>query len=226
MSFLYKIFLILFILVPGLSKGQIGLILGGKINQAPGWIITDLNNNTKIDLADKAFFGGVDFEFDYNEYRLAIVPEINFAFYQKESIDLGLFSTKMFQFQLNTHIYFLDFKGDCNCPTFSKKGNPLKKGLYLNISPGIGYINNTISSNSFSEINKYFSPNIGAGIGYDIGINEFLTLTTFFNGFYFPTLKWDGLTQLIDLPSSGNRIATAETTMQQTQAGIILRYHF
>ena len=85
---------------------------------------------------------------------------------------------------------------------------------------------NEILKNSFSEKNKYFSPNIGVGIGYDIGLNEFLTLNTFINGFYFQSLKLDGLTQLIDLPSSGNRIATSETTMQQTQTGIILRYHF
>lgn len=225
MSLLNKIFLALFILIPGLSKGQIGLILGGKINQAPGWVITDLNNNIKIDLVDKAFFGGVDFELEYDAYRLAFVPEFNFAFYQKESIDLGLFSSKMFRFQLNTHIYFLDFKGDCNCPTFSKKGDPIKKGLFATISPGAGYIENNIQGISSNQKNVYISPDLGFGLGYDIGLNERITLTTFVNGYYFPVLKWPGLPYMLSLPSSGNRFANSDTSLQQIHAGITIRYH-
>jgi hypothetical protein len=62
MSFSKKISLFLIIFFPVLSNAQIGLTLGGNINQAPGWIITDLNNNTKVDLVGKALYGGVDFE--------------------------------------------------------------------------------------------------------------------------------------------------------------------
>ena len=226
MSFSNKIILSLFILFPVTGKSQIGLIFGGKFNQAPGWIITDLNNNSKIDLVGKAFYGGIDFELNYGAYRIAFVPELNFSFYRKETTDLGQFSSRMFRFQLNTHIYFLDFKGDCHCPTFSKKGSPLKKGLYLNISPGAGFLINNISSSSFAEKNLYFFANIGVGIGYDIGINKNLTLTTFVNGYYFPSLKWDGLTSLLALPSSGNRRANSLTSLEQIQTGAVLRYHF
>ena len=226
MSFSKKISLFLILFFPFLINAQIGLTLGGNINQAPGWVITDLNNGSKVDLTGKAFYGGVDFEFDYKTYRLSILPELNAAFYHTEATDLGKFSSKMFRFQLNTHIYFLDFNGDCNCPTFSKKGSPLKKGLYLNISPGIGYLENNISSSSFLKKNRYFFPNIGAGIGYDIGLNEHITISSFVNGYYFPLLKWPGLTDLIALPSTGKRTATSETSLLQIQAGITMRYHF
>ncbi|MCB9291906.1 MAG: hypothetical protein H6559_02055 [Lewinellaceae bacterium] len=32
---------------------------------------------------------------------------------------------------LNANIYFLDLEGDCDCPTFSKSGGFLQKGLFL-----------------------------------------------------------------------------------------------
>lgn len=226
MPFPLKIFLFLALIFPLGSRAQIGLTLGGINNQAPGWIIIDLNNASRIDLVGSAIYGGIDYEVDLNKFRLAILPEFNAAFYKKESIGLGTFTTRMYRFQINTHLYFLDFKGDCNCPTFSKKGSPLKKGLFLNISPGISFLQNSISSGSFAEKNQIFSPNIGTGIGYDMGLSKHITLTIFLNGAYYPTLQWRGLTGLLALPSSGNRAGSSDTTIRQISSGMTMRYHF
>ena len=226
MIFFKKIFLILLLFIPFTSKAQIGIGAGGTLNRAKGWIITDLNNNMKYDLPGNSLFLSLNYEFSIQNYRIAFVPEIGGALFENEIIDLGTFKNKTLRFQLNTHIYFLDFKGDCDCPTFSKKGNPLKKGLFLNISPGVSYFANTVETPSSNITDNLIKPNIGAGLGYDIGVNENITITTFANAYFFSRLNWPGLINLLNNPSTGNKTANGMTNLSQIQAGITLRYHF
>ena len=226
MIFFKKIFLILLLIIPFTSKAQIGIAAGGTLNRAKGWIITDLNNNMKYDLPGNSLFLSLNYEFYIQNYRIAFVPEIGGALFENEIIDLGTFKNKTLRFQLNTHIYFLDFKGDCDCPTFSKKGNPLKKGLFLNISPGVSYFANTLETLTSNSTDNLIKPNIGAGLGYDIGVNKNITLTTFANAYFFSGLTWPGLSNLLAIPSTGNKKADGKTNLSQIQAGITLRYHF
>ena len=222
MIFFKKIFLILLLIIPFTSKAQIGIAAGGTLNRAKGWIITDLNNNMKYDLPGNSLFLSLNYEFSIQNYRIAFVPEIGGALFENEIIDLGTFKNKT----LNTHIYFLDFKGDCDCPTFSKKGNPLKKGLFLNISPGVSYFANTLETLTSNSTDNLIKPNIGAGLGYDIGVNKNITLTTFANAYFFSGLTWPGLSNLLAIPSTGNKTANGVTNLSQVQAGITVRYHF
>ena len=226
MIFFKKIFLILLLIIPFTSKAQIGIAAGGTLNRAKGWIITDLNNNMKYDLPGNSLFFNLNYEFSIQNYRIAFVPEIGGALFENDIIDLGTFKNKTLRFQLNTHIYFLDFKGDCDCPTFSKKGNPLKKGLFLNISPGVSYFTNTVETPSSNITDNLIKPNIAAGLGYDIGVNENITITTFANAYFFSRLNWPGLINLLNNPSTGNKTANGMTNLSQIQAGITLRYHF
>ena len=226
MIFFKKIFLILLLFIPFTSDAQIGIAAGGTLNRAKGWIITDLNNNMKYDLPGNSLFFNLNYEFSIQNYRIAFVPEIGGALFENDIIDLGTFINKTIRFQLNTHIYFLDFKGDCDCPTFSKKGNPLKKGLFLNISPGISYFANTVETLTSNTTDNLIKPNIGAGLGYDIGVNKNITLTTFANAYFFSGLTWPGLSNLLAIPSTGNKTANGVTNLSQVQAGITVRYHF
>ena len=226
MIFFKKIFLILLLFIPFTSNAQIGIAAGGTLNRAKGWIITDLNNNMKYDLPGNSLFFNLNYEFSIQNYRIAFVPEIGGALFENDIIDLGTFINKTIRFQLNTHIYFLDFKGDCDCPTFSKKGNPLKKGLFLNISPGVSYFANTLETLTSNSTDNLIKPNIGAGLGYDIGVNKNITLTTFANAYFFSGLTWPGLSNLLAIPSTGNKTANGVTNLSQIQAGITLRYHF
>jgi hypothetical protein len=213
-------------LSPFSSIAQVGVSIGGTLNNAAGWVITDLNNSTTYDLPGNSFFLSLNYEFPSKNYRIAFVPEIGGAFFKNEIADLGTFTNKTIRFQLNTHIYFLDLKGDCDCPTFSKKGNPLKKGLFLNFSPGVSYFANTVESLTSNITDYFIKPNIGTGFGYDIGLNKNITLTTFTNVYYFSKLTWPGLIKLLAIPSTGNKTANGTTNLSQIQAGITLRYHF
>lgn len=228
-SFMYIIknwcFFFIF-LFPLTTIAQIGVSVGGTLNNAAGWSINDLNNSTTYDLPGNSYFVSLNYEFSSKNYRIAFVPEIGGALFENEIIDLGTFVNKTIRFQLNTHIYFLDFKGDCDCPTFSKKGNPLKKGLFLNVSPGVSYFANTVETPSSNITDNLIKPNIGAGLGYDIGVNDNITITTFANAYYLSRLTWPGLINLLNNPSTGNKTANGVTSLSQIQAGINLRYHF
>lgn len=226
MNFFKNPILFLLFFVPFTSDGQIGISSGGTLNRAEGWVITDLNNNLKNNLPGNSLFLSLTYEFSIQKYRIAIVPEVGGALFKNEIADLGTFTNKTYRFQLNTHIYFLDFRGDCDCPTFSKKGSPLKKGLFLNVAPGISYFANTVNPLTSPTTDYFIKPNIGAGLGYDIGLTKNITLTTFTNAYFFPRLTWPGLINLLAVPSTGNKIADGETNLTQIQAGIGLRYHF
>ena len=226
MNFFKNPILFLLFFVPFTSDGQIGISAGGTLNRAEGWVITDLNNNLKNNLPGNSLFLSLTYEFSIQKYRIAIVPEVGGALFKNEIADLGTFTNKTYRFQLNTHIYFLDFRGDCDCPTFSKKGSPLKKGLFLNVAPGISYFANTVNPLTSPTTDYFIKPNIGAGLGYDIGLTKNITLTTFTNAYFFSKLTWPGLINLLAVPSTGNKTADGETNLTQIQAGIGLRYHF
>jgi hypothetical protein len=226
MNFFKTPILFLLFFIPFTSNAQIGISAGGTLNRAEGWVITDLNNNLKNNLPGNSLFLSLTYEFSIQKYRIAIVPEVGGALFKNEIADLGTFTNKTFRFQLNTHIYFLDFRGDCDCPTFSKKGSPLKKGLFLNVAPGISYFANTVNPLTSPTIDYFIKPNIGTGLGYDIGLTKNITLTTFTNAYFFPKLTWPGLINLLAVPSTGNKTADGETNLTQIQAGIGLRYHF
>ena len=226
MNFFKTPILFLLFFIPFTSNAQIGISAGGTLNRAEGWVITDLNNNLKNNLPGNSLFLSLTYEFSIQKYRIAIVPEVGGALFKNEIADLGTFTNKTFRFQLNTHIYFLDFRGDCDCPTFSKKGSPLKKGLFLNVAPGISYFANTVNPLTSPTTDYFIKPNIGAGLGYDIGLTKNITLTTFTNAYFFSKLTWPGLINLLAVPSTGNKTADGETNLTQIQAGIGLRYHF
>lgn len=76
-------------------------------------------------------------------------------------------------------IYPLSFTDDCNCPTFKKQGNTIKKGFHLILHPGLAFSRRNVSHDSVSTSGSSISPFVGGGAGLDIGINKNLTLTPF-----------------------------------------------
>ncbi len=64
--------------------------------------------------------------------------------------------------------YPFDFGSDCNCPTFSKQNELLKKGFFMQLSPEYIFTDN----GDFS---------INAGMGLDIGITNLLTVSPSLN---------------------------------------------
>jgi hypothetical protein len=90
-------------------------------------------------------------------------------------------------FRLPIRFYPLDFTGDCDCPTFSKQGNLVKKGFFLSLVPGVrwiqlegntGFQNNGALETPVSNFTRDgLSWSAGIGAGLDIGISDALTIT-------------------------------------------------
>ena len=99
---------------------------------------------------------------------------------------------------MNTNIYFLDLLGDCNCPTFSKQGPTINKGIFLQLSPGLTYWNQSYTSQSGDNEASNITFSIAAGLGVDIGITDLITLTPFGGLRYYPEIEWTDLSVITD----------------------------
>ena len=76
-------------------------------------------------------------------------------------------------------LYPMSFRDDCNCPTFKKTGNTMKKGFHLIGQLGLSINFRNINHDSVSISKTTLTPVIGAGCGLDLGINKYLTITPF-----------------------------------------------
>lgn len=145
---------------------------------------------------------GLEYWFTMKNYRVEFNPGIWYNHRDNQTVevigipDLGNFDYKAnyWSVQLSTSFYPLDFEGDCNCPTFSKQGNFIKKGFFFQVVPEVGLFNKTWNTVTIAgpvetkENDAYFA--IGGGAGIDIGISDLLTITPMIRLTYYPSLEW------------------------------------
>ena len=165
-------------------QGQFGIRVNYIKSSAPNWELIQ-NDNVSI-LSPVALFNdgnkiGLDYWTRLPQKRVEFYPELAFSSFKSTSygpaFETNTYVGKSLSALLNTHFYLLDFAGDCDCPTFSKKGNLLKKGFFLSSHFGGQWHN----KNSFSSAESYasVSPIFGIGAGLDIGLTDLITITPF-----------------------------------------------
>lgn len=102
---------------------------------------------------------------------------------------------------LGVAIYPFDFAGDCDCPTFSKEGNLIKKGFFVELIPGASYQSLTrlrSEPNDPSKLpirSKNLVWKMGGAAGLDIGISDKFTLTPMLSATMLSASDWEGLRQ-------------------------------
>ena len=214
---LRKIYLLLLISCPLATYGQFGANARYLIGQSEYLDEVFINQN--------GMQVSLEYAFRLKEKRLEFHPGIGYRFtfyedgnYYGEDAQQGYFHS--IDLDLNTSIYPFDFGGDCDCPTFSKEGNFIKKGFFIEASPGVGY--QTLKRKwsllepgedrpAISSSNIVFKLGFGAGI--DIGLTEDWTITPIFNWTRIFPEEWDGLGLLEE----------TETLEDQTYLGAGLR---
>ena len=170
-----------------------------KIN-ATDWqtqIDSKLGNQNNLNY-NQAFTFGLSYWFRLPQKRVEFTPEISYADFEGEYVfpNDGQFNVDIHLHQLNFHtnIYILDFAGDCNCPTFGKQEPIFKKGLFLQVSPGVMFSSYNVNEGDVSNATSF---QIGAGIGLDIGLSENFTITPIFRAKQHFNVNWLNLDQYL-----------------------------
>lgn len=212
-----------------LAFGQIGIRGSYLQNDAPTWTLHDLNGDPVDEIQLKTGFSvGLDYWFRLKNQRIEFFPEMNYASFADtwdNTLDLKF---NMYSFYLNTQIYFLDFAGDCDCPTFSKEGTFVDRGLFLLLSPGYSFQNfelNFLEGQSTKVDNNAFS--LGAGLGLDIGVSDAITITPYVGARYFLSSNWEDINleeNLVD--NQLTLLKTDQNNYLQIFAGIRLGFRF
>lgn len=183
-------------------EGQFGLRLKYNDNDFGNWeeaINNRFSANEK--LFNSGYEAGIDYWFRLKKRRIEFMPELAYtrSDTRYEHQTLNQFSLQAISFNFHTHIYALDMEGDCDCPTFSKQGPSINKGLFFHFTPGISWVNTTSemqSESSFkleSEGTEGILLRVGAGIGLDLGVSDLLTITPILSYYFQSGITWDQL---------------------------------
>lgn len=185
---MYKLLLISFLLCSWDTNGQIGVKPVSTITQNR---ISERNTNNQLFPFLTGL--GVDYWFRLKKYRLEFFPSLQFQ-YAHENVTLsdaskGALNWSVIDFTPIIQFYPLDFKNDCMCPTFSKQGQLFKKGLFLQLAPGIAYSNLNGKNTEVDRISNWMGIT-RVGVGLDIGISDLITFSPALNYQFAQSLDW------------------------------------
>lgn len=155
--------------------------------------------NAPENLVENGWSAGIDYWFRLKNKRIEFLPELNYASFTNDyTMDLRS-QSDVYSFFFNTNFYLWDFNGDCDCPTFSKQGPTLEKGLFVQLSPGVSYWKLAYGNKDapfLEDESAAFS--IGAGAGFDIGITDLITLTPIVRLRYYPSVDSESPISYLD----------------------------
>ena len=127
------VWLIIFLGLSQLSYAQIGIRAKYDINKFKEADKALSSCFETDDIFSSGFELGVDYWFRLEKRRVEFMPEIYFA-HSNTAITDDVFESMNLNrigFNLNVHLYPLDFEEDCDCPTFSKEGPGIQKGFFF-----------------------------------------------------------------------------------------------
>jgi hypothetical protein len=151
----------------GISVGYASFDKTDIANQFDLMVIDDPGSQTS------GLLMSADYWFRLKQKRLEFLPTL---FYTNHFTQ---YKIKNYGFQFRTTIYPFDFAGDCNCPTFSKENELLKKGFFIRLSPGISHWNTKVGSDSSANIGDLdtWVAELSLATGLDFGITNLLTIS-------------------------------------------------
>lgn len=222
------------VLLNSIAFTQLGINATYRTHDAQDWQYAGAGQPDQSLLPESAFAIGLDYWIPMKAYRIDFAPELNFSRMsntiaignEAEIIEANLDNTWL-SFFLNTNIYFLDLEGDCDCPTFSKSGGTFQKGLFLQISPGVTWMNNQAKTVEKESDSQNLAYSLGAGLGLDVGLSDILTLTPFAGFRYYLPAQWEGLDILRNPeppigPTTSDAVRNEESSVRQFYAGLRL----
>lgn len=207
---------------------QFGITAGYRFNEATSWKLQN-SISDDIKIFGDGYSLGADYWFRLKNYRVEFLPELNYGSFSEEYLagenDLRSTDVAAISFFMNTNFYLFDFKGDCDCPTFSKQGNALKKGFFVQLSPGLTHFMQKVQrpANSFDSNATVLS--LGLGAGFDIGLTDLLTLSPILGLRYYAPSEWAELRNIGDANDfSGLSLKDTKSAITQLFTGLRLGF--
>lgn len=157
----------------------------------------------------------VDYWMRLKNYRWEMVPTVSIHTGNKSETTFNentTFGLQAYKFHFKNNLYLLDFKNDCDCPTFSKQGGLFQKSFFVQVAPGYGFYQLKAENGTISKEQKHVGE-LGIGAGFDFGLSDLITISPYFN--YVLTTKID-----YDYLSEANE--SFNTRMNHFVAGIRL----
>ncbi len=213
-------------LLPDWTHAQLGISFRYQQPLNDSWILQSSTDQTGQQvLLKNGYQIGIDYRLFLEGVRIEFLPEFRFQKSSYESVPEADFSTNAWGLAVPTNFYLLDLQGDCGCPTFSKQGSFLSKGLFVYLSPGLLFQQQRIDSPDLTWRSNALAFTAEAGIGLDIGLSYRFTLTPRAGLQWIPSLAWDGLNEMI---SNGIPWQAVDASPDQWnwQAGLRLEYRF
>lgn len=173
-------------------QAQWGLNLRYSSNDFTDWS-TISKSVTGLTVFEDHLEFGLDYWFKPGEMRAEYMMEASFG---KASTILSAppggtdikYTNTMIGLGSKSNVYIFDFFGDCDCPTFTKKGNLFKKGFFLQWNAKVHYWLKDASF--FARGDNGMTVDVGGGLGIDIGLSDFLTISPVITYHYFPWITW------------------------------------
>ena len=196
-------FLLVFIFSFQILNAQFGISAGYKPIQAKNWeqVIAQYKlsvpTNYEVLPLSNGVQLGVDYWFRLKNYRVEFLPELSYTrftrIWAKVEGNNDRINSNFLGLHFNTNFYIFNFKGDCDCPTWSKEGPSLKKGFFIQLAPGVDYVFNSFKQEKNTKTVHDIVPSVGIGIGVDIGLSDLLTITPMVKIHHYFDVEWEGL---------------------------------
>lgn len=209
----FTFFLLFFTLT---LSAQLGVSGSANFHQARTTFFDGLENANPYEL-ETGWEVAVNYWFRLPTKRVEFLPTVYYAkansndFFQNSVTEIGI--------QAKVNIYPFDFGGDCDCPTFGKQGPQLQKGFFVQFAPGFAMYQ---PKSSQLETENRSGVTFGLGMGLDIGLSNFMTLTPILAARYGFTPYTD--VQFTDV--NGMNIGTDQPELTTFQAGVLISFRF
>lgn len=183
-----------------------------------------------VQLPGSGWSAGLNYWFRLRNLRIEFIPEVSYGQTQQILPDNNTFDAQWLAFTVHTQFYLLDLFSDCDCPTFSKQNDLFQRGFFLSLSPGLTYATFDTGSQLIGPLDRSQTglvPHLGAGIGMDIGLNDFITLTPYAGARYL--FSFDGPRQInyaADAARPLYHLQASDINLWQLQAGLRFSLRF
>jgi hypothetical protein len=164
-----KVLILFFFFTASLAKGQVG-IQGHYFS---------LNSNGEQSEIYNSFTAGADYWFRLKNVRLEFRPFVGYERLQGRNSDQSFQSISL---EFQTFFYPMDWFNDCQCPTFGKTNDFIKKGFFFTAAPYVGF---PISASNGATTATDLVWGLKAGVGIDIGLSDYVTISPIARLAYF-----------------------------------------